>query len=160
VCDYRREVWIDIRIYWTLTVVVTIQSTVHCSRHLVFSVCCVYTSPLVTASRGRPSPSSLFLNCPRASATISTFLLRKCVSRHWPSQAHSSFHCASAVTAHPRLFGVCSYSFRTPNDVHAVSYRRRSRLTCPLHTIDPKARRYQWRASTFKPFPLRFQLSL
>jgi hypothetical protein len=45
------------------------HSTVHYSTHWVISVCCLFTSPLATASNGGLSPSSGFPNCPRASAT-------------------------------------------------------------------------------------------
>jgi hypothetical protein len=41
----------------------------HYSTHLVFSVCCVFTSPPLMVSNGRRSPSSGFLKCPRFSAT-------------------------------------------------------------------------------------------
>jgi hypothetical protein len=106
---------------------------------------------MVTASHGGPYHSSGFPNCPRASATKLDISTKKMYFSAMSSQAYNSFHCASAVTlqhtVHSLLFRVCSCSFRTPNDVNAVSYGRLLRLTCSAHAIDCKAMPYQWRAS-------------
>jgi hypothetical protein len=45
------------------------HSAIHYSMHLVLSVICVFTYPVVMASNGRCSPSSGFPNYPHASAT-------------------------------------------------------------------------------------------
>jgi hypothetical protein len=47
----------------------TISSTSISHTLQFFSVCCLFTSPLVTASNGERSHSSGFPNCPHASAT-------------------------------------------------------------------------------------------
>jgi hypothetical protein len=46
---------------------------IYYDMHLVFSVSCVFTSLLVTASNGRRSPSSGYPNCSRTSYITPTF---------------------------------------------------------------------------------------
>jgi hypothetical protein len=71
-CLTTHEVWICNWTCWTqlvnslaISLVHTHARTlIHCSTHLVFSVSCVFTSPLVKVSNGRPSSFSAFSNCP------------------------------------------------------------------------------------------------
>jgi hypothetical protein len=73
--DYRRDLdWLfdllkSYNLLTTINYIAISHSANHYSVHLVFSDSCVFISLLVTASNGRRSPSSGFLNFFCASAT-------------------------------------------------------------------------------------------
>jgi hypothetical protein len=75
------------------------HSAIRYSTHLIFSVCCVFTSRcLVAASNGGRSPSSGFLNSPRTSA-ISFY--QQQLRRTEPQQGSNSFTHSPNNSAHP-----------------------------------------------------------
>jgi hypothetical protein len=66
------EIWVGNQMldtYSSQLQVTTVHGSTQSKIHYVFSVCCVFLSPLVTASSGGWVPSSGFLNCSCVSAT-------------------------------------------------------------------------------------------